>query len=97
MATTQLNSLSKLLNIPIENHYDESYIIRLGMFSMSVISIIASMSLQELLDEPSRLEMKADSLEREIQTKAIEQNEMFEMAQTCFSKVVEKVGVDFWI
>ena len=38
------------------------------------------MSLQELLDEPARLETKADSLEREIQTKAIEQNEVFEKA-----------------
>ena len=95
MATTQLNSLSKLLNIPIENHYDESYIIRLGKLSRIAVSVIASMSLQELLDEPTRLEMKADSLEREIQTKAIEQNEMFEMAQTCFSKVVEKVGFGF--
>ena len=91
MATTQLNSLSKLLNIPIENHYDESYIIRLGKVYLIVISPVASMSLQELLDEPSRLETKADSLEREIQTKAIEQNEIFEMAQTCFSKVIEKV------
>jgi len=31
MATTQLASLSKLLKIPIDSHYDESYIIRLGM------------------------------------------------------------------
>lgn len=30
MATTQLASLSRLLNIPIESNYDESYIIRLG-------------------------------------------------------------------
>ena len=30
MATTQLTSLSKLIDIPIESHYDESYIIRLG-------------------------------------------------------------------
>ncbi|KAK8798630.1 hypothetical protein WA588_003710 [Blastocystis sp. NMH] len=80
MATTQLASLSKLLKIPIDSHYDESYIIRL-----------ASMSLQELLDEPARLETKADSLEREIQTKAIEQNEVFEKAQRCFSEVVGKV------
>ena len=49
------------------------------------------MSLRELLDEPSRLEMKANSLEREIQTKAIEQNEVFEKAQKCFSDVLEKV------
>ena len=49
------------------------------------------MSLQELLDEPARLEAKADSLEREIQTKAIEQNEAFEKAQRCFSEVVGKV------
>ena len=49
------------------------------------------MSLRELLDEPSRLEMKANSLEREIQTKAIEQNEVFEKAQQCFSDVLEKV------
>lgn len=51
------------------------------------------MSLRELLDEPSRLEMKANSLEREIQTKAIEQNEVFEKAQKCFSDVLEKVCV----
>ena len=51
------------------------------------------MSLQELLDEPARLETKADSLEREIQTKAIEQNEVFEKAQRCFSEVVGKVGM----
>ena len=81
MATTQLASLSKLIDIPIDSHYDESYIIRL-----------ASMSLRELLDEPSRLEMKANSLEREIQTKAIEQNEVFEKAQKCFSDVLEKIN-----
>ena len=91
MATTQLNSLSKLLNIPIESHYDESYIIRLGMLYSKILTDVASMSLQELLDEPARLETKADSLEREIQTKAIEQNEIFEKAQTCFSSVIEKV------
>ena len=51
------------------------------------------MSLQELLDEPARLETKADSLEREIQIKAIEQNEVFEKAQRCFSEVVGKVGM----
>ena len=51
------------------------------------------MSLQELLDEPARLETKADSLEREIQTKAIEQNEVFEKAQRYFSEVVGKVGM----
>ena len=50
------------------------------------------MSLRELLDEPSRLELKADSLEREIQTKAIEQNEVFEKAQNCFTHVVDKVA-----
>lgn len=49
------------------------------------------MSLQELLDEPNRLESKADSLEREIQTKAIEQNEVFEKAHSCFSDVLAKV------
>lgn len=54
-------------------------------------SFLASMSLRELIDEPTRLEMKADSLEREIQTKAIEQNEVFEKAQTCFTDVVKKV------
>ncbi|KAK8800477.1 hypothetical protein JH06_0992 [Blastocystis sp. subtype 4] len=80
MATTQLASLSRLLNIPIESNYDESYIIRL-----------ASMSLQELLEEPSRLENKADSLEREIQTKAIEQNAVFEKAHSCFSDVLAKM------
>ena len=58
--------------------------------------LVASMSLRELLDEPSRLEMKAESLEREIQTKAIEQNEVFEKAQNCFSNVVTKVdSIDF--
>ena len=51
------------------------------------------MSLQELLDEPARLETKADSLEREIQTKAIEQNEVFEKSQRCFSEVGGKVGM----
>lgn len=49
------------------------------------------MSLHELLEEPARLEMKANSLEREIQTKAIEQNEVFEKAQSCFSDVLKKV------
>ena len=49
------------------------------------------MSLSELLDEPSRLETKVESLEREIQSKAIEQNEVFEKAQICFSEVVDKV------
>lgn len=49
------------------------------------------MSLSELLDEPSRLETKVESLEREIQSKAIEQNEVFEKAQICFSEVVNKV------
>lgn len=53
------------------------------------------MSLRELLDEPARLEMKADSLEREIQTKAIEQNEVFEKAQNCFTDVVKKVHTSF--
>lgn len=52
---------------------------------------LASMSLQELLEEPSRLENKADSLEREIQTKAIEQNEIFEKAHSCFTDVLTKV------
>lgn len=51
------------------------------------------MSLQELLEEPSRLENKADSLEREIQTKAIEQNAVFEKAQSCFSDVLAKVEI----
>lgn len=51
------------------------------------------MSLHELLEEPARLEMKANSLEREIQTKAIEQNEVFEKAQSCFSDVLKKVLV----
>lgn len=54
---------------------------------------LASMSLQELLDEPNRLESKADSLEREIQTKAIEQNEVFEKAHSCFSDVLTKVRI----
>ena len=49
------------------------------------------MSLRELLDEPHHLELKADSLEREIQTKALEQNEVFEKAQNCFTDVVQKV------
>ena len=49
------------------------------------------MSLSELLEEPSRLETKVESLEREIQSKAIEQNEVFEKAQVCFSEVVNKV------
>ena len=51
------------------------------------------MNLSELLEEPARLEVKVESLEREIQNKAIEQNEVFEKAQSCFSDVVSKVDL----
>lgn len=59
--------------------------------SLAFFSSLASMNLSELLEEPARLEVKVESLEREIQNKAIEQNEVFEKAQSCFSDVVSKV------
>ena len=37
METTQLTSLSKLVDIPIENHYDEAYLIRLGFFFLVLL------------------------------------------------------------
>lgn len=60
--------------------------------SLAFFSSLASMNLSELLEEPARLEVKVESLEREIQNKAIEQNEVFEKAQSCFSDVVSKVN-----
>ena len=59
--------------------------------SLAFFSSLASMNLSELLEEPARLEVKVESLEREIQNKAIEQNEVFEKAQSCFTDVVSKV------
>ena len=47
MATTQLASLSKLIDIPIDSHYDESYISRLGL--------LRSASLKDSVYESARI------------------------------------------
>lgn len=86
---TPYRNLSIFRSITITMNPISSVLVRSGAF----FSSLASMNLSELLEEPSRLEVKVDSLEREIQNKAIEQNEVFEKAQSCFTEVVSKVDL----
>ncbi|KAK8794649.1 hypothetical protein WA158_001630 [Blastocystis sp. Blastoise] len=82
MATNQLQSLSKLLNLPINGHQDELYLIRL-----------ASLSLKELQEEPNYLQDQHLSLESELKKDLYEKNDVFVDSQQCFTNLTKNIQI----
>lgn len=98
MATNQLKSLSKLVNIPIKSHQDELYLIRLGIFDLPSWFLLhhayhplASMSLRELQEEPDRLEEQQNQMEQDVKKKVYDHNDIFIKSQDCFTDIHHNV------